>query len=170
MKNVLQSAAVHYVQPVIFTAFPNLPFEGYFDASKWSFDAHRMLRSSVRSDIFRWVEDSAMGPFSKVFSYFFDFSEPSSNSYRVVLNFRNLILENHRRVIGIPTPQKYITPKSKMISLITHVYSAEWSALIGGIYRLHIYLVSNGRCLSENEREQRKDRFEHMYLRLRDLP
>jgi hypothetical protein len=90
--------------------------------------------------------------FSKVFSYFFDFSEPSPSSYRVVLNFRNLILENHRRVIGIPTPRKYIAPKSKMISLITHVYSAEWSALIGGIYRLHIYLVSSGRCLSENER------------------
>ena len=30
---------------------------------KWSFDAHRMLKSTVRSDIFRWVDHSATGPF-----------------------------------------------------------------------------------------------------------
>lgn len=89
MKNALQSAAIHYVQPVIFTAFPNLPFEGYFDASKWSFDAHRMLKSSVRSDIFRWVDHSAIGSFSELFPYLYNFSEPSIISYRVVLNFSN---------------------------------------------------------------------------------
>ena len=44
-------------------ALPNLSSDGYFDASIWASDAHRKLESSVRSDIFRWVEGSAIGPF-----------------------------------------------------------------------------------------------------------
>ena len=48
---------------------PTCLFEGYFDSSKWNFDAHRMLKSIGRSDIFRWVEGSDR-PFFKSFSSF----------------------------------------------------------------------------------------------------
>ena len=41
---------------------PNLTFDGYFEPSIWAFDAHRKLISIAPSDIFRWVDYSAMGP------------------------------------------------------------------------------------------------------------